>query len=193
MNSTATATSPFYDGISERSAPESALAARNDVALSRPYALAIMRDVGAALAHAHSRGVIHGDVNPQNIFITNNGDLRVLDFGASHNLLRIGGPAGNKVSERAPVATPGYASCQLLEGQYPDARDDYSHLPALRTCSCREGTLSRTGTAVEALRSTPAPAAARRASRASRWRVLREGFAGSESGVRPIYSNGLGV
>src|SRR5258708_2204397 len=27
-------------------------------------------------------------------------------------------------SERAPVATPGYASCQLLQGQHPDARDD---------------------------------------------------------------------
>jgi len=96
-----------------------AIGARNAVALPRPYALAIMRDVGAALAHAHSRGVVHGDINPQNIFITNDGELRVLDFGASHKLLRDGG-----LSQRAPVATPGYASCQLLEGQHPDARDD---------------------------------------------------------------------
>src|SRR5216684_4074707 len=95
------------------------LDSRNAVALPRPYALAIMRDVGAALAHAHSRGVAHGDINPQNIFITNNGELRVLDFGASHKLLREVG-----LSQRAPVATPGYASCQLLEGQHPDARDD---------------------------------------------------------------------
>ena len=95
------------------------IGSRNAVALPRPYALAIMRDVGAALAHAHSRGVVHGDINPQNIFITNDGELRVLDFGASHKLLRDAG-----LSQRAPVATPGYASCQLLEGQHPDARDD---------------------------------------------------------------------
>src|SRR6266851_7431608 len=95
------------------------IGARNAVALPRPIALAMMRDVGAALAHAHSRGVVHGDINPQNIFITNDGELRVLDFGASHKLLRDGG-----LSQRAPVATPGYASCQLLEGQHPDARDD---------------------------------------------------------------------
>jgi serine/threonine protein kinase len=95
------------------------IGARNAVALPRPYALAIMRGVGAALTHAHSRGVVHGDINPQNIFITNDGELRVLDFGASHKLLRDAG-----LSQRAPVATPGYASCQLLNGQHPDARDD---------------------------------------------------------------------
>jgi serine/threonine protein kinase len=99
------------------------LIARKTIALARPYALAIMRDIGAALAHAHSRGIVHGDINPQNIFITNGGELRVLDFGASHKILREGWTAGRE-SAREPVATPGYASCQLLEGQYPDARDD---------------------------------------------------------------------
>src|SRR5258708_3150156 len=95
------------------------MGARTAVPLPRPYALAVMREVGAALAHAHARGVVHGDINPQNIFITNDGELRVLDFGASHKLLRNAG-----LSQRAPVATPGYASCQLLEGRHPDARDD---------------------------------------------------------------------
>jgi eukaryotic-like serine/threonine-protein kinase len=95
------------------------LQARNAIALPRPEALSVIRDVGAALSHAHSRGVIHGDVNPQNIFITNDGELRVLDFGASHKML-----PDQRTSERSPVATPGYASCQLLEGQHPDARDD---------------------------------------------------------------------
>jgi len=99
------------------------LIARKTIALARPYALAIMRDIGAALAHAHSRGIVHGDINPQNIFITNGGELRVLDFGASHKILRDGWTVGRE-SAREPVATPGYARCQLLEGQYPDARDD---------------------------------------------------------------------
>jgi hypothetical protein len=98
--------------------------ARNAIALPRPYALAIIRDVGAALSHAHSQGVVHGDINPQNIFITNDGEVRVLDFGASHKLLQNTESADGEWTERAPLATPGYASCQVLEGQHPNARDD---------------------------------------------------------------------
>lgn len=45
------------------------------------YALAILRDIGEAIAHAHSRGVVHGDLKPQNIFVTYGGQVRVLDFG----------------------------------------------------------------------------------------------------------------
>ena len=100
------------------------LSVRNATALPRPHALAIMRDVGAAISYAHSHGVVHGDINPQNIFITNDGDLRVLDFGASHKLLRDRWLPESESADSGPVATPGYASCQLLEGQKPDARDD---------------------------------------------------------------------
>jgi len=92
--------------------------------LHRPYALAIVRDVGSAVAHAHTRGVVHGDLNPGNIFITDEGDIRVLDFGASHQLHR-----GPWISEfdgqpQIAVATPAYASCQVLESETADARDD---------------------------------------------------------------------
>jgi eukaryotic-like serine/threonine-protein kinase len=100
------------------------LSARGADALPRPYALAIIRDAGAALCHAHSRGVVHGDINPQNIFITSDGELRVLDFGASHKFRGEISNSTIQVLPRAPVATPGYASCELLEGQNPDARDD---------------------------------------------------------------------
>jgi serine/threonine protein kinase len=100
------------------------LQTRNAVALPRPYAWAVIRDVGAALSHAHSRGVIHGDINPQNIFITHDGQLRVLDFSASHSLLADRRTGESALSLRSPVATPGYASCQVLEGKSPDARDD---------------------------------------------------------------------
>jgi len=100
------------------------LNARQSVALPRAHALAIIRDTGAALAHAHSQGVVHGDVNPQNIFITNEGELRVLDFGAAHSMRRTGWTADDESPVGGPVATPGYASCQLLEGQRPDSRDD---------------------------------------------------------------------
>ncbi len=100
------------------------LAKREGGILDRPHALSIVRDVGAALAHAHSRGVVHGDINPQNIFVTRDSGLRVLDFGASHKLKR--GPWIAEFETRRPraVATPGYASCQVLEGEVAEVRDD---------------------------------------------------------------------
>jgi serine/threonine protein kinase len=96
------------------------LLARNRVRLERPEAWAIVRDVGSAIAYAHSRNIVHGDINPQNIFITLRGNVRVLDFGASHSLADSGGGE----IEAAAFATPGYVSCQVLEGERPDARDD---------------------------------------------------------------------
>jgi len=122
------------------------LDSRNAVALPRPYALAIMRDVGAALAHAHSRGVAHGDINPQNIFITNDGEVRVLDFGASRKL-----------------------------DQHPDARDDLFAFACVTylLLSGRHPFPGRTAAEARARRVHPPrpPALTGR-----QWRVLREGL-----------------
>ncbi len=102
---------------------ESVLSAHREVVLGRVHALMIIRDVAAALAHAHTRGVVHGDLNPGNIFITNDGEIRVLDFGAAHT------PSESPtVTESAwdatAYATPRYASAQLLGGERADVRDD---------------------------------------------------------------------
>ncbi|MGB6356342.1 MAG: protein kinase [Steroidobacteraceae bacterium] len=151
------------------------LGARKAVALPRPYVLAIMRDIGAALAHAHSQGVVHGDINPQNVFITNGGELRVLDFGASHRMLRDRWTSDIRLSERAPVATQGYASCQLLEGQYPDARDDLFAFACVAYVLLWGRHPFPNRTAVEAcaqrLRPARPPGLTNR-----QWRVLREGL-----------------
>jgi hypothetical protein len=97
------------------------LLARNRIRLDTAEAWTIVRDVGSAIAHAHSRNVVHGDINPQNIFITQRGNVRVLDFGASHALSTFG-RTGEVHS--ASFATPGYVSCQVLQGDRPDASDD---------------------------------------------------------------------
>ncbi len=97
------------------------LQARQAVPMPRPLALAVIRDLGAAVAHAHSRGIVHGDINPQNIFLTMDGELRVLDFGASHALKDAAAADGGMA---VPFATPAYASCQVLEGGRPEVRDD---------------------------------------------------------------------
>jgi Protein kinase domain len=78
--------------------------------LPRDYVWSVVREIGEGLVHAHQRCVVHGDIKPQNIMVTNSGEVRILDFGASS-----GSPAS---------LTPAYASCELLEGREPDPRDD---------------------------------------------------------------------
>jgi serine/threonine protein kinase len=102
---------------------DSVLSAHHEVVLQRAHALIIIRDAAAALEHAHSRGVVHGDFNPGNIFITNDGGIRVLDFGAAHTPSATPAVTQNAWDATA-YATPRYASWQLLNGERPDARDD---------------------------------------------------------------------
>jgi serine/threonine protein kinase len=80
------------------------------VPLPPEYVWPVVREVGEGLVHAHQRCVVHGDIKPQNIMVTNLGEARILDFGAS--------------SSSPTSLTPAYASCELLEGREPDPRDD---------------------------------------------------------------------
>jgi serine/threonine protein kinase len=105
------------------------LQARKLVSLDRAQALAVIRDIGTAVAYAHSRGVVHGDICPQNIFFTGSGELRVLGFGGSLSARRNPAAADHEIA--LPLAPAGYASCQVLEGERADARDDVFALACL--------------------------------------------------------------
>jgi len=107
------------------------LAMRNAAALHRSHALAIISQLGEAVAYAHSRGVVHGDLSPRNIFITDDGELRVLDFGASHRLHPDTVTNEPEDPSRIAVATPSYASCELLVGRLADTRDDIYSLACI--------------------------------------------------------------
>jgi serine/threonine protein kinase len=94
------------------------------LAIARQYAWAIIAELGAGLAHAHARNVVHSDLKPQNIMLTNSGEVRILDFGASSGATRYR-PNAEGLPRSNPIElTPAYASCELLEGKPAESRDD---------------------------------------------------------------------
>ncbi len=77
-------------------------------------ALALLRPVMEALAHAHSQGVVHRDVKPSNIMVTpapHGESLRVLDFGIAKIVAADELPkTGDTRTESAPAFSPAYAA-----------------------------------------------------------------------------------
>jgi len=84
------------------------LSNRKHLALRRAHAAAIIRSVGDAILHAHWRGVVHGNLSPRNIFVTDEGEIRISGFGAAP-----GAAAGDDVYAIACLA------CVLLSGSHP--------------------------------------------------------------------------
>ena len=101
--------------------------------MRKSQAWQLIQQLGAGLAHAHERGVVHGDLKPRNIFITREGELRILDFGAAIASRR--SKSRSEHADHAPNSgTPAYASCEQLEGRRADPRDDLYAL----ACICYE-------------------------------------------------------
>jgi serine/threonine protein kinase len=92
--------------------------------MSRPQAWAIIREIGSGLEHAHARNVVHADLKPHNIIVTDSGEVRILDFGASSTSADQSPEDGLGPRNAISSVTPAYACCELLEGRVPDPRDD---------------------------------------------------------------------
>jgi serine/threonine protein kinase len=92
--------------------------------MSRPQAWAIIREIGSGLEYAHARNVVHADLKPHNIMITDSGEVRILDFGASSTSAQQVPEDSLRPRIASSSATPAYACCELLDGRPPDPRDD---------------------------------------------------------------------
>jgi len=94
------------------------------LSMSRPQAWAIIREIGSGLEFAHAHKVVHADLKPHNIMITDSGEVRILDFGASSNTADHSAPDTPRQRNAVASVTPAYASCELLEGRPADPADD---------------------------------------------------------------------
>jgi serine/threonine protein kinase len=105
--------------------------------LNAPKAVEVASQIAAGLEAAHARGIIHRDIKPDNIFLTNEGRAKILDFG----IARIEQPArtaglsdtitrGRGSSSQFLVGTAGYMSPEQVRGKTIDARTDIFSLGA---------------------------------------------------------------
>ena len=87
--------------------------------------LDIALHICAGLAHAHSAGVVHRDLKPANIFLTNDGQVKILDFGLARLV------TSELTRSNVMLGTISYMAPEQLRGEKSDHRADIFSLGVL--------------------------------------------------------------
>jgi serine/threonine protein kinase len=80
----------------------------------------IFRQVASALEHAHNQGVIHLDINPNNILLDTSGTAYLSDFG----IAQAAAEGSEEAAPEAALGTLGYSSPEQVRREKVDARSD---------------------------------------------------------------------
>jgi len=87
--------------------------------LPMDFALSVTSQVAAAMDHAHLKGVVHGDIKPGNILISDDETARLIDFGIAHLAAN-----GGESLDSPAMGTPRYAAPEQAQGKEIGRRAD---------------------------------------------------------------------
>jgi serine/threonine protein kinase/Tol biopolymer transport system component len=100
-------------------------------------AVEVAIQLARGLSAAHEKGVVHRDLKPENLWLTNDGRLKILDFGLAKQVFRSEGPMHSQLATEAfgsgsagstergvVLGTVGYMSPEQVRGESVDARTD---------------------------------------------------------------------
>src|SRR3989441_3542664 len=95
----------------------------NQAPLPPPQVFAVMHGVLQALDYAHRHAVVHRDMKPENVLISDEGMVKVADFGIAR-LMDDSGVGGTATKTGTTVGTPQYMSPEQVASSNVDGRSD---------------------------------------------------------------------
>jgi eukaryotic-like serine/threonine-protein kinase len=107
--------------VMELAEGQSLRAVQGDGRMEVKRALDIATQIASALVYLHSRGIVHRDLKPDNVMLTADGQIKLLDFGIAMD------EAARRLTWfglTPPVGTPDYMAPEQVRGKRGDARTD---------------------------------------------------------------------
>ena len=94
--------------------------------IGREVALPIIRGIAEGLAYAHRKGIVHSDLKPGNVYITEDGTAKILDFGIARAVPSSVTEANKDVFDAGSLGayTEAYATDEMVDGIDPHPADD---------------------------------------------------------------------
>jgi len=96
---------------------------KTDVELDYKAKIRIITEIARGLAYAHSKGIVHSDLKPANLFLTEQGTIKVLDFGIARAINEELYQDNFDAGELGALTYP-YASLEMIQHDSPDPSDD---------------------------------------------------------------------